>query len=205
MRGAPLSKSVLALPLVLALLVGPLTACASKKKTQKELTAQQGRIEKLEEHAESTDERFVEVEKKIEEFSETARDALERAKKLGEANKLIDEVVLREDLAQFQSGSARLSDRAKSFLTEFADKLKADNIAVYIEIQGHTDSIGDKTSNERLGQRRAESVYEFLAKGAGLPLHRMRTISYGEERPLEDNNTSEGRAKNRRVVLVVLQ
>lgn len=181
------------------------TGCASAKKTKQEMKVHEERIEELEEHAEKTDEHFVQVEKKIEEFSETAREALERAKELGEANTLIDEVVLREDLTQFASGSAKLSDRAKSYLTEFAEKLKTDNVAVYIEIQGHTDGVGDKQSNLRLGQRRADAVYDFLAKEGGLPLHRMRTISYGEDKPLADNGSPDGRAKNRRVVLVVLK
>ena len=190
---------------ILLLAIGLGTGCASKKKTQQELAAHETRLEELEEHAESTDERFVKVEKRIDEFSETAQEALDRAKELGEAQTLIDEVVLREDLTQFKPGSAALSDRAKSYLMEFADKLKEANKAVYIEIQGHTDSTGDKASNMRLGERRADAVYEYLAKEGGLPLHRMRTISYGEDKPLEDNSTPDGRAKNRRVVLVVLQ
>lgn len=186
-------------------LVPATTGCASKKKTQTELKKQEDRIEKLEDHAESTDERFVKVEKKIEEFSETAREALDRAKELGAANTLIDEAVLTEDLAKFQPGSARLTDVAKSFLAEFAGKLKAENVGVYIEIQGHTDATGDPQSNLRLGERRAQSVYDYLAKVEKLPLHRMRIISYGEEKPIADNDTPEGRGKNRRVVLVVLK
>jgi outer membrane protein OmpA-like peptidoglycan-associated protein len=199
-----LTSAFLVLPLALG--VAALSSgCASKKKTHKELKAQETRIEKLEDHAEQTDERFVKVEKKIEEFSETAREALDRAKELGAANTLIDEAVLTEDLAQFKPGSAKLSDVAKSFLAEFAGKLKAENVGVYIEIQGHTDATGDPQSNLRLGERRAQSVYDYLAKVEKLPLHRMRIISYGEEKPLEDNGTPEGRAKNRRVVLVVLK
>ena len=117
----------------------------------------------------------------------------------------MEEVVLREDLTQFRSGSAKLSDRAKSYLDEFAKNLIEKNQLVYIEIQGHTDSMGSKAANMRLGQRRAEAVYEYLGKEGHIPLHRMRVISYGEEKPVADNATSEGRATNRRVVLVVLR
>ncbi len=182
-----------------------LSGCAGRKKTHQEFKRQENRIEQLEEHAEGTDEHFKKVEKKLSEFSDTAREALERAKELGEANDLVEEVVLREDLAQFHSGSSTLSDRAKSYLNEFAGNLIEKNQLVYIEIQGHTDSMGAKAANKKLGLHRAEAVYEYLGKEAGIPLHRMRTISYGEEKPVADNSTSEGRAQNRRVVLVVLR
>ncbi len=195
------------LPLIaliaIAVAAPSMTGCTTRK-TKREIKSHEERIEHLEENAEKTDERVTQVEKKIEEFSETAREALERAKEAG-ASKLIDEQVMTEDIAKFQPGSAVLSPEAKSFLDEFATKLKERNEGVWVEIQGHTDATGDPASNLRLGERRAQAVHDYLAKHGGLPLHRLRTISYGEEKPLGDNKTKEGRGKNRRVVLVVLK
>ena len=82
-------------------------------------------------------------------------------------------------------------------------KLKADNKNVYLEIQGHTDSTGSKSGNMRLGEERAEAVRLFMNQ-QGVPLNRMSTISYGDAAPVAPNTTREGRAQNRRVVLVVL-
>ena len=59
------------------------------------------------------------------------------------------------------------------------------------------------TANQRLGQARAEAVRVFMSKH-GVPLNRMATISFGKEDPVADNKTRDGRAQNRRVVLVVM-
>jgi outer membrane protein OmpA-like peptidoglycan-associated protein len=86
---------------------------------------------------------------------------------------------------------------------DFISKLKSDNKNVYLEIQGHTDATGPKPLNERLGEERAEAVRLFMNQ-QGVPLNRMATISYGPDVPVAPNTTREGRAQNRRVVLIVM-
>jgi outer membrane protein OmpA-like peptidoglycan-associated protein len=81
--------------------------------------------------------------------------------------------------------------------------LKAENQNVYLEIQGHTDSVGPEEYNFRLGLERAETVRRYLSE-SGIPLHRISVISYGEERPVATNKTKDGRSQNRRVVIQVL-
>jgi outer membrane protein OmpA-like peptidoglycan-associated protein len=139
-------------------------------------------------------------------LSETAKDALTRAQEAGKLakGKLLYEVALTDDQVRFGLDSSQLSADAKAALDAVAAKLKADNQGVYIEIQGHTDGTGSAEWNRALGAQRAESVMRYLNIQGGLPLHRMNTISYGETKPVADNNTRDGRAKNRRVVLVVL-
>jgi len=139
--------------------------------------------------------------------SATAREALERAISAGRLaeGKLVYETVLSNELTNFDSEQAKLSDGSKQVLTEFANKLRAENKNVFIEIQGHTDDTGPATRNQRLARERAEAVRAFLHDSGGIPLHRMAVVSYGESRPVADNGTREGRMKNRRVVLVVLQ
>lgn len=157
----------------------------------------------VDEHAQ----RIARNETSISELSATAREALERAiaaQELSEG-KMLYEVVLEDDTLKFGSDSAILSKSAKAALDDFAATLKADNQKVYIEIQGHTDSRGEAGMNLRLGQTRAEAVRHYLNTEAGIPLHRMSVISYGESRPIASNVNRQGRAQNRRVVLVVLR
>ncbi|MBV9548301.1 MAG: OmpA family protein [Alphaproteobacteria bacterium] len=138
-------------------------------------------------------------------LDQTSRDALERATAAGKLaeGKFLYEMVLSDDSVKFPRDSAKLSREATQRLQDFADKLKADNRNVYLEIQGHTDKTGSNAINQRLGAERAEAVRLFMNEH-GVPLNRMATISYGEKDPVADNKTKTGRAQNRRVVLVVM-
>ena len=71
-----------------------------------------------------------------------------------------------------------------------------------VEIQGHTDDVGDDTENKTLSQERADSVAEYL-KGKGIDAARLTSKGYGEEMPIADNKTRSGRDKNRRVDFVL--
>jgi outer membrane protein OmpA-like peptidoglycan-associated protein len=121
-----------------------------------------------------------------------------------ETRKLIFETVISEDSGKFRFGAAELPDEAKSAIDQMVSSLKADKKAVWIEIEGHTDSTGDARYNESLGLERAEAVKRYLYEQHQVPLHKMNTISYGEEKPASDNKTRDGRAQNRRVVIKVL-
>ena len=82
--------------------------------------------------------------------------------------------------------------------------MKADPKGAYFEIEGHTDNIGDKKVNERVGFERAEAVKRYLYEQHHVPLHKINVISYGEDHPIAPNKTKAGRAQNRRVVIKVL-
>jgi len=71
-----------------------------------------------------------------------------------------------------------------------------------VEIQGHTDDVGDDAENKTLSQERADAVSEYL-KGKGIPAERLTSKGYGEEMPIADNKTRSGRDKNRRVDFVL--
>ena len=119
--------------------------------------------------------------------------------------RLLYEVVLSEEQGNFGFGQIELPEAAQGELDQLVDRLKAESPRnVYIEIEGHTDSTGDAAVNERLGLERAEAVKRYLHENHQIPLHRMNVISYGEQNPTAPNNTREGRARNRRVVLRVL-
>jgi len=143
----------------------------------------------------------------IQATSRTAQEALERATAAGKLaqGKFLYEVALTDDKIRFGFNNAEISEEGRAALTEFSEGLKTQNKNVYIEIQGHTDSVGSEDYNYKLGLERAETVRRFLNLDGGIPLHRISVISYGESAPIADNGTREGRAQNRRVVLVVLE
>jgi outer membrane protein OmpA-like peptidoglycan-associated protein len=139
------------------------------------------------------------------ELDQTTQDALNRANaahKLAEG-KFLYSLVLSDDSVKFPTDGSQLSPEAETRLTDLANKLKSDNRNVYLEIQGHTDSRGGKALNMQLGEQRAEAVRLFMNK-QGVALNRMATISYGDTSPVAPNDTREGRAQNRRVVVIVL-
>jgi outer membrane protein OmpA-like peptidoglycan-associated protein len=126
-------------------------------------------------------------------------DALDKASK-----RLVYEVVISEDQGQFKFGKVDLPDQAKARLDEMVNKLKADPNGAWFEIEGHTDAIGGKEINEKIGLERAEAVKRYLFEQHQIPLHKMNVISYGMDKPVASNKTKDGRAQNRRVVIRVL-
>ena len=142
---------------------------------------------------------------RLAQLDQSTKEALDRATAAGKLaeGKFLYSMVLSDDSVKFPVDSAKLSPEADQRLAEFAEKLKTDNRNVYLEIQGHTDSRGPVSLNQRLGEERAEAVRVFMSKH-GVPLNRMATISYGKEDPVADNKTRDGRAQNRRVVLIVM-
>jgi outer membrane protein OmpA-like peptidoglycan-associated protein len=83
-----------------------------------------------------------------------------------------------------------------------AIKTLQENADLRLEIEGHTCNIGTAEYNLALGERRAQAVREYLAS-RGIGADRLRTVSYGEERPKHDNAREETRRLNRRAALVV--
>ncbi|WP_374579776.1 OmpA family protein [Phenylobacterium sp.] len=151
------------------------------------------------------DAKVAQHETRLGELDQTSREALERATAAGKLaeGKFLYQVVLSDDALKFPTGKATLSSEAEERLTALADRLKGENKNVYVEVQGHTDATGSPEGNIRLGADRAEAVRRYLNK-QGVALNRMATISYGEDEPVAPNNTRDGRAANRRVVVVVL-
>jgi len=120
------------------------------------------------------------------------------------SRRLIYEVTLSEDQGNFAFNKTTLPDEAKARLDKMVADLKADPKGIYIEIEGHTDNRGTPEVNEKIGLERAEAVKRYLYEQHQVPLHKINVISYGEEKPVAPNNTRDGRAQNRRVVIKVL-
>ena len=97
----------------------------------------------------------------------------------------------------FDTGKSTIKDESGAVLDNIADILD-DYPNVRFRIEGHTDSTGSAERNQALSQERAQSVMNYLI-GKGIPSNRMTSVGYGEDRPIADNNTREGRRTNRRV------
>jgi outer membrane protein OmpA-like peptidoglycan-associated protein len=137
--------------------------------------------------------------------NDAASAAAARADAVDKASKrLVYEVVLSENQGNFKFGKTVLPDEAKAKIDELVTQLKADPKGAYFEIEGHTDNVGSKDVNEKVGMARAEAVKKYLYEQHQIPLHRMNVISYGQEKPLAPNKTRDGRAQNRAVVIRVL-
>jgi len=103
----------------------------------------------------------------------------------------------------FESGSSVIIEVEKKELIDLAVVIKAFN-NIKISVEGHTDSRGDERSNQELSEKRAISVKDFLVS-EGINEDRLSTKGYGETRPIASNTTTDGKAKNRRVEIAVLE
>ena len=206
--------------------VGTTTACATKKFVRTEVDAVGTRVETLSQSLETTQEetrqnqaRITQVDAKADQVGIWAKDAQTAATTANTAaaaaaakaeaveastKRLVYEVVISEDQGNFKFGSAALPEAVQQRIDQMIAELKANPRGNYVEIEGHTDSSGDTMVNQRIGEARAEAVKRYLYEAHQVPLHKMNVISWGEEKPVSPNNTRDGRAQNRRVVIRVL-
>ncbi|MCH8498260.1 MAG: OmpA family protein [Marinobacter sp.] len=97
----------------------------------------------------------------------------------------------------FDFDSARLTPNARTILRSVAERL-AYHHKTEVEISGHSDSVGSRAYNQRLSERRAEAVREFLIE-LGIAPERMTAVGFGPDQPIASNETDEGREVNRRI------
>jgi len=109
-----------------------------------------------------------------------------------------------ETTVLFDTGSYSLNADAKERLFVAARELREQYADELVIVAGHTDSRGSEASNEVLALQRAIAVKNYLA-GAGVSVSRMLAFGFGERQPVATNATSEGRARNRRVVINIKQ
>jgi OmpA-OmpF porin, OOP family len=100
----------------------------------------------------------------------------------------------------FDTGKSIITDESKPVIQQIVQMLKA-NADLKLSIEGHTDNAGNPASNKTLSEERARSVTAAIVS-QGIAAERLNSSGYGQDKPIADNNTEEGRAKNRRVELV---
>ena len=158
----------------------------------------------------SVNEKEVQEKTKKAEFSEDQlKVALKQeiGKGLAEVQREKDRVIVTVGSAgAFSSGSARLTSQARAIMQKIA-KVSAKG-AGQVNVSGHTDNVplifgGQYRDNWDLAAARASSVVQELAKANTIPSEKLTAISYGETKPLEQNDTNEGREKNRRIEIEI--
>jgi OOP family OmpA-OmpF porin len=108
-----------------------------------------------------------------------------------------------EKSVQFKFNSATLDSQYTDVLDEIANTLMQNPDAIVV-LEGRTDSMGSKDYNVKLGERRIDAVRRYLAVEKGVPVYRIHDISFGAEKPVAENNTRDGREKNRVVTMTIL-
>jgi outer membrane protein OmpA-like peptidoglycan-associated protein len=184
----------------------------SLEETQERVRVAEGRITEVDTKAAQAGQAAQVADKNAAVAQQTGTQAMEVGKSAvakaeaveASTRKLIFETVLTDDQAKFKSGIAQLSDEAKAALDAMVAQVKSQKSAIWVEIEGHTDNVGEASFNERLGLARAEAVKRYLYEQHQVPLHKMNAISFGEEKPVTDNKTRDNRSQNRRVVIKVL-
>lgn len=136
-----------------------------------------------------------EIEARRAEFNDAFNAALAAE---GDSNKVVE-----LDYVFFATGSADLTPLSDHELDNVAAALTA-NPDIHIEVGGHTDSTGDPESNMTLSQRRAEVVVEYLI-GSGIAEERIVATGYGQDAPVDSNDTEAGRANNRRTEVKIIK
>ena len=100
----------------------------------------------------------------------------------------------------FDTGKSTIKPESKPIIAQIVQMLKA-NPKLNISVEGHTDNVGNPKSNKTLSDERAKAVVAAIV-AQGIDTKRLSTAGHGQDKPIADNKTEEGRAKNRRVELV---
>ena len=117
------------------------------------------------------------------------------------AKEVIEKVTMAAKNVFFATGSYKLLAKSSKSLNEVADIMKGDE-SLMLDIDGHTDDVGTNESNQVLSENRAAAVRTYLIS-KGVAESRMTSAGYGEDKPIADNKTAAGRAKNRRTEMTV--
>jgi OOP family OmpA-OmpF porin len=100
----------------------------------------------------------------------------------------------------FDTGKSDIKPESQPIIAQIADLLK-NNPSLKLSIEGHTDNVGNPQSNKTLSEQRAKAVVAAVVS-QGIDASRLSAVGWGQERPVADNRSEEGRAKNRRVEIV---
>lgn len=122
--------------------------------------------------------------------------------RVGGSKQAVLDQALANRTIEFESGSAHLTTQGIAVLEQMAAAMREIGSA-RVRISGHTDNVGARAANVALSQARAEAVRRYLV-GAGIDGGRMSVQGLGPDRPLADNGSADGRARNRRIEFTVL-
>lgn len=116
-----------------------------------------------------------------------------------------DNKIVINEKVQFEFNSAKILPVSHDLLNEVAKVIKENPQIKKIEVEGHASSEGSDDYNLKLSDKRAHSVMKYLTGEAGIPEEMLSAKGYGETRPIDTNDTEEGREKNRRVEFTITE
>ncbi|MGA9992186.1 MAG: OmpA family protein [Thiobacillaceae bacterium] len=138
--------------------------------------------------------------------SEAAADAVKIARDSRMVSgKIVDSLTLTDDMVLYNYEQPELTPKGRKAMDELIARARPQLPYIFIEIIGYSDDASLGSQNRRIALERAESIRRYLFEVGGIPLHRMSEISYGALRPVDEDNSLEGRSRNRRVTVQVLK
>lgn len=198
--------------------------CATKKFVSQSIEPMQQRVDQLDQNQTKQGESIAQLNKDVEGHDTEISAAKERIgtaeTRIGDAgnrisenerglNELRSRIANIDDYREVQQVSVlfgfdkdALTPEAEAQLREVAGSANGGK-RFFITVEGYTDQIGSPEYNFALSQRRADRVVRYLVAEFGIPIHRIHVIGLGQERLVEDDNSREARAKNRRVEVKV--
>lgn len=168
--------------------------------TAEELVAEKENLESQTKSLESDKEKL-EAEKSFNEKYEIARKQFSSNE--AEVYRQGDSLLIRLKGIAFPSAAATIQTQSYPLLTKVQKVVEEFGAGSAIIVEGHTDSVGGKTVNNRLSVERAKAVKEYLQANGGGIEEKIEAVGYGDEKPLASNKTADGRAQNRRVDIII--
>jgi outer membrane protein OmpA-like peptidoglycan-associated protein len=105
---------------------------------------------------------------------------------------------------KFKTGKAEIDPSCDKTMTAIT-AIMSDYPGFHVQVDGHTDNVGNPEANKKLSQERAEAVVKYLAEKKGVDAKRLSAMGFGDSKPIADNKSKKGQAKNRRVDFTVTQ
>ena len=167
------------------------------------LTKVNGRVTDVDTRVDTMAKQIVDLETRLGQTNAKADLALESLQRLKPERKMVLHFT---DGAYFPSNSVQFSGQAKKDVDSFLSDLKGqsdDGSNLMFVVSGYTDSAGSPGYNYDLSKRRADSIAAYLVAEKNIDPTRVMAVGYGERSPVGDNQTEAGRAKNRRVEILV--
>jgi outer membrane protein OmpA-like peptidoglycan-associated protein len=171
--------------------------------TEAGLTKVDGKVSAVDARVDGMAKQISELESRLNQTNAKADRALESLQRLKPEKKL---VLNYAGGAMFASNSISFSGQAKKDIDSFLSDAKGyadDNSSLVFVVAGHADSMGYESANYDLSRRRAESIATYLTTERHIDPAHVLTVAYGEKAPVADNKNEAGRAKNRRVEILV--
>jgi outer membrane protein OmpA-like peptidoglycan-associated protein len=167
------------------------------------LTQMGGRVSNVEGQVQNMAAQIAELNSRLAQTNAKADRALENIQRLKPDRKLVLDF---KQGAFFASNSTVMTSEAKKEIDSFLSDLKGDASGgggLTFVVEGHTDNVGNEKHNYELARIRADNVASYLTTQRKIDPASLSVLSYGETAPAADNNTAAGRAKNRRVEILV--